>query len=133
MTKEEFLALPCVASFFPMIFDSGARWLSFVAQCGKCEDQMGIEDTRGSVEPMFAGGSYRDVPRVIAYHVVAESLCPRCQLLTTTDCVLHENMTITGKSPRTGLDSLWGTVKPGWLQSTRNYFSKFFISAIWPA
>lgn len=104
-----------------MVFESGAKWTSMVAQCGKCEDQMGVEDTRGSVEPMIAGGSYRDLPRIIGYHVVAESLCPRCQLLTTTDYVLHENMTITGKNPKTGLESLWRTV-----HSTRNYFSKFF-------
>jgi hypothetical protein len=113
-TREEFYAMPKVSTYLPLTFEPGKqRWTNFVVECGRCKTDVGDEDTRGYAVPLSgAPGTYRDAPTVVAYHVTAQALCPRCSLLKTADYVLRDDMTLTGFDPGgSGKEGTWGMRK----------------------
>ena len=41
----DFFAKPILSTFFPLVFDNGARWNSLTTQCQKCGVKAGARDT----------------------------------------------------------------------------------------
>ncbi len=113
MTHDEFYAMPKISTYFPLTFETGKqKWTNFVVQCGRCEKDVDDEDTRGFAVPLFtASSAYRSMPTLTAWHVVAQALCPRCELLTTADYVLRADMTLTGRTPDGSKETTWGMRK----------------------
>lgn len=127
MTRDEFYAMPCIADCFPLTFESGKqRWDNFSTYCKRCDRVVPKSDTRGYVVPQTRAVGYREAPTIVAYHVSAQTLC--CNSLTRCDYTLHENMTVTGRHPKTGAESLWNMVRPTlWERLTervRSWFSR---------
>lgn len=132
MTREEFYAMPTIATYFPLTFEGKKRWETFVVTCGRCEKDVGPDDTRGYVVPIYVTrGAYRDAP-ITAYHVVAQALCSRCALLTTADYTLRSDMSIVGKDPQGRLPGnvVWGGERETFLkrcfESVREIYNTFW-------
>jgi hypothetical protein len=94
MTLDEFQALPTLASGFPLVFASGARWNEFTGYCARCEKPIEPDNLRGNVIPW--GLDYRNVTAKV-YVVDSLGYCPRCKLLTPFHYRLHEDMSMTGE------------------------------------
>lgn len=104
MTRDELHELPLLSSFFPLVFRSGARWERFHGRCGKCDAELPDGSLRGSVTHPFDP----------VYVVEAMGLCPSCDTLTPFSYRLHEDMSMTGPSPRDGGWSRWEAPRSAW-------------------
>ena len=89
-------------SSFPLTFTTGIQqWTNFKISCGSCNQEVPDELTRGHVDCNVVGDAQR-ITQSTSYSVIAYSLCPQCNKLSTTYYLLHEDMTLTKFDPRTG-------------------------------
>jgi hypothetical protein len=99
-------APPLVASF-PLVFPNGAMWSSFKAFCNGCRCEMA--DLRGTVTK----------PYPTIFVVEAYGLCEPCRLITTVSYRLHDDVSMSGRSPTTGRWSRWEVERPWWVRLRR--------------
>lgn len=119
MTREDFFQLPELSSFFPLVFASGGQWTWFSGICGNCGRELSGRYLRGEVD-RSAEDSYRSIR--YSFEMRGVGLCESCNKLTTYTYALHDDMTLSGISPRTGEMSLWRS-RPDWF---RNLLRKVF-------
>jgi hypothetical protein len=98
MTLDEFRALPTIASQFPLVFETGARWETMSGRCTKCGEPITGEALRGHVTRPFGRNFLMD----------AWGLCSSCETISTFRYRLLPDMTMVGRSPDGGAWSVWG-------------------------
>lgn len=101
-TKGEFLALPTIASQFPLVFESGRRWTTMAGHCTRCDAALSGEALRGHVTQPFGA----------TFLVNAFGLCA-CGALSRFSHRFHPDMTMTGRSPKDGEWSIWDARRTG--------------------
>ena len=119
MTLDEFQALPALASGFPLVFSSSARWNEFTGYCARCEKPIEPDNLRGNVTPW--GSGYRGVTAKV-YVVDALGYCPGCKLLTPFQYRLHEDMSMTGE--KDGEWVRWPPPEPSFWARVRRFVKK---------
>ncbi len=109
--ERQLLAMPSIASQFPVIFENGACWTELACACNICHKDIPPDLLRGTIS--------RPVPSVVV--VEAVGVCPDCRIATPFLYRMHDDMRITG--PGKGQ---WQTWRPKlslqdrlgrWLQS----------------
>ncbi len=104
MTLVEFFRLPVLYSFFPCVFPNGARLLSFTGQCWCCNKDFGGPQP-GPHQEFLRGEITHPIPK--AYIVHAWAWCKDCDLMTPFHYHIHDDLTMTGRSPKTGEWARW--------------------------
>jgi hypothetical protein len=96
-TVGEFRALPTIVSQFPLVFETGGRWEKMEGVCERCDAKLSGEALRGYVTRPFGP----------AFLVEAFGLCA-CGTLTRFRYRFPPDMTMVGRSPKSGDWSIWG-------------------------
>jgi hypothetical protein len=96
---DEFWALPEIASFLPLRFSSRAEWNEFTGQCSGCKEDILRTHLRGHVQRVDVG----------TFEIRALGYCASCALITRFSYCAHDDMSITGKSPGSGIMTRWAS------------------------
>lgn len=96
---DVFWDLPELTSFFPLRFSGKAVWNEFTGQCAGCKEDILDTHLRGHVRRLDGH----------TFTVEASGYCPSCHLVTRFMYRLHDDMSITGKSPLTGQIARWAS------------------------
>lgn len=94
-----FWTLPEMTSFFPLKFSGRARWDTFTGQCTQCEEDILSTHLRGHVKRIDA----------CTFEIRSIGYCASCNLITRFVYLLHDDMSITGKSPTSGEPARWSS------------------------
>jgi hypothetical protein len=112
---KEFRALPPLASFFPLVFETGLQWDVLDGYCKGCDVQFSSEEFRGHVVRGInrgAASSYRELPAIDhVFHVEAWGFCQACRMLTPFRYNFHEGGSMEGWAPSTGQWVRWVPVR----------------------
>lgn len=92
MTYEEFLNLSIIKDSFPLKYLSGTQYKKFTIYCNDCKKEILQDNIRGLVYKRIIG-NYRD--SAFEYYIVAHGLCLNCNKLSTLECTIRDNFSIT--------------------------------------
>lgn len=95
---------------FPVVFACGARWTSFRGSCGACGADVPDRRLTGRVTRPLGGGGVALVEAV--------GRCA-CGGVTRFSYRLMPDMTLVGRSPRTGEWSAWAPRRSWWRRLLR--------------
>lgn len=98
MTYGDFYALPELASHFPLVFETGARWVEFHGHCPDCDGRLPDHALRGHVTRPFGR----------AFLVEAWGLCPACDTVAPFNWRLLPDLSMVGRDKR----GEWRTWQP---------------------
>lgn len=91
---RQLMAMPTIASQFPVRFNNGARWDELTGRCKHC--------SRGIKDSLMTGRLTRLPESVVT--VSAVGVCEPCKLVSRFHYRLHDDMRITGPT-----DGGWAT------------------------
>ena len=86
--ERQLLAMPSIASQFPVTFANGVCWTELTGTCNLCCKEIPADLLRGAVS--------RPVPSAIVIEAVGA--CPDCRVVTPFLYRMHDDMRITGQS-----------------------------------
>ncbi len=86
--ERQLLAMPSIASQFPVKFANGVCWTELTATCNLCCKEIPADLLRGAVS--------RPVPSVVV--VEAVGACPDCRVATPFLYRMHDDKRVTGPS-----------------------------------
>lgn len=84
-TVGDFKKLPLFSDSLPVVFDNGARWLTFTGYCSNCGGDVKLENMRGYI---YRPAKTHAVMDVVGY-------CPPCSRISSYKYRLYRDMTIS--------------------------------------
>lgn len=118
MRLEDFYDHPTIASAFPLVFASGARWNEMTAKCGGCGRIIDDANLRGTV----ARWGPKHAPTVFV--VDGLGYCFACERLTPFRHRLHADMSVSWE--REGVWVRWEPPRPSLGSRIRRQLRRWF-------